>query len=241
MWLNRHRGIALAVAMLLVVALVWGVKLVRMARSVERNADYWSQPRGQLGGLLFVALGDSSAQGIGASQPDRGYVGLLAQKLRTRTGRPVEVVNLSRSGARIRDVVDTQLPALAALGRSPDVLTVGIGGNDMASYERQRFASAVERLTAALPAGAYVADVPYFMHGRSEQNAQQAADLLRSSATRHGLRPVALHDLLRAQGGWGMFTQFAADWFHPNDRGYRIWAKAFWQELAHDPVLPASR
>ena len=232
MWPGRHRGFAVVVAVVLVVAVVWGVKLVQVARSVQRNADYWSQPQGQLGGLLYVALGDSAAQGIGASQPDRGYVGLLARRLRQRTGRPVQVINLSRSGARIRDVVDTQLPALAALGRAPDVLTVGIGGNDMASYDRRTFTVAVEGLTAALPVGSYVADVPYFMHGRWERNAQQAADLLRVSTSRHGLRPVALHASLQAQGWRGMVTQFAADWFHPNDRGYRIWAEAFWREIA---------
>ena len=233
-WPSRHRWVAGVVAVVVVVAAVWGVKLVRVARSVDRNADYWSRPQGQQGGLLYVALGDSAAQGIGASRPDRGYVGLLATWLRQRTGRPVEVINLSKSGARISDVVDTQLPALAALGRAPDVLTVGIGGNDMASYDLENFATAVERLTAALPAGAYVADVPYFMHGRWERNAQQAADLLRLSARRQGLRPVALHAALQAQGWRGMATQFAADWFHPNDRGYRVWAEAFWRELAHD-------
>ena len=210
-------------------------------RSVERNADYWSQPRGDLGGLLYVALGDSAAQGVGASAPDRGYVGLLAQRLRERTGRPVEVINLSKSGARILDVLDSQLPVLAALGRTPDVLTVGIGGNDMGSYDRQVFAAAVERLSAALPAGAYVADVPYFMHGRSERQAQQAADLMRSTASQQGLRPVALHATLREQGWRGMFTQYAADWFHPNDRGHRRWADAFWQEIGRDPGVAAPR
>lgn len=24
-----------------------------------------------------------------------------------------------------------------------------------------------------------------------------------------------------------MLTQFAADWFHPNDRGHHVWADAF--------------
>jgi len=53
-------------AVLLALAAVWGVALVRLQRSVAANADYWSQPRGQAGGLLYVALGDSAEQGIGA-------------------------------------------------------------------------------------------------------------------------------------------------------------------------------
>ena len=31
-----------------------------------------------------------------------------------------------------------------------------------------------------------------------------------------------------------LVTSFAADWFHPNDRGHRVWADAFWQEIAED-------
>lgn len=28
-----------------------------------------------------------------------------------------------------------------------------------------------------------------------------------------------------------MFTQFAADLFHPDDDGHRIWARAFWTSV----------
>lgn len=235
-WPRRHPLIAGAVVVVLLLGAVWVVKFVGLVRDVGRHADYWAEPRGQTGGLLYVALGDSAAQGIGASAPERGYVGLLAERLRERTGRPVEVVNLSSSGARIGDVLDTQLPALAALGRVPDVLTVGIGGNDVRAYDREDFAAETARLTAALPEGAYVADAPYFMHGRWEDDAAQAAGVLTTAARADGLRPVALHAAQRAQGWTAMFTQFAADWFHPNDRGHRVWADAFWAVI--EPDLP---
>jgi hypothetical protein len=29
----------------------------------------------------------------------------------------------------------------------------------------------------------------------------------------------------------------AFDWFHPNDRGHRVWADAFWQTMQADPAL----
>ena len=92
----------------------------------------------------------------------------------------------------------------------------------MRAYDRDVFAAATGRLTAALPAGALVADAPYFMHGRWERDAQQAAT-----------RPCA-H---RSPGA--MLTQFAADWFHPNDRGHRVWADAFWQEIQRAGVALA--
>ena len=34
-----------------------------------------------------------------------------------------------------------------------------------------------------------------------------------------------------------MATQFAADFFHPHDRGHRVWADAFWAGVAAAPVV----
>jgi len=232
--LRRHLLLTSLLALALVLVGVWAVNLARVKRSVAVNAAYWSEPRGEPGGLLYVALGDSAAQGIGASSPGNGYVSLLADRLAAATGKPVQVVNLSSSGARIRDVLDAQLPALSALGRTPDVVTVAVGGNDVRAYDRATFVAEADRLTRALPAGTYVADAPYFMHGHWERDADQAAGLLRASAAEQGLRPVALHDALAAQGWQAMLTQFAADWFHPNDRGHRVWADAFWTRMAPD-------
>ncbi len=225
-------------ALLVVVATAWSVKAVRVYGGVARARAFWSIPHGPPGGLLYVALGDSSAQGVGASRPDRGYVGLLAGRLEAATKRPVEVINLSVSGARIEDVLVRQLPALRAL--RPDLVTVAIGGNDIGSYDGARFARQVDRLTAALPDGTFIADVPYFMHGRWEGRAQQAADAVRHSANRHGLPVVALHSALRRQGWPAMLTDFAADWFHPNDRGYRVWADTFWDRISSSPGGPAA-
>src|SRR5215212_8776807 len=58
----------------------------------KRRELRWAAARA--GTLRYVALGDSLAQGIGASRPDRGYVGLLAERVERATGRRVEVVNL---------------------------------------------------------------------------------------------------------------------------------------------------
>ncbi len=221
------RSVGVAVVVLL---LIWGVAVLKMGVSVGEDRRYWAQPRGEAGGLLYVALGDSAAQGIGADAPDRGYVSLLAEKLRAATGRPVRVLNLSRSGARIDDLIGSQLPRLQGL--HPDLVTVAIGGNDVRAYDAITFARRVDNLTTALPAGTVIADVPYFMHGHWESDAIQAATVVRRSAEQRGLTVVGLHAALQRQGWSAMLTQTAADWFHPNDRGYRVWAQAFWAAVS---------
>jgi lysophospholipase L1-like esterase len=175
--------LSVVLVVVLTLAALWAVKLVGVARSVERHAAYWAQPHGVGDGLLYVALGDSAAQGIGASRPQNGYAGLLADRLREASGRPVQVVNPSRSQARIRHVLERQIPAMRALGRAPDLLTVAVGGNDVRACDRETLARQAERRAAALPPGAYLADAPYFIHGRWERDA-------RSAAVAYGLRPV---------------------------------------------------
>jgi len=61
-------------------------------------------------GPLWVVLGDSTAQGLGAPSPEGGYVGQALAELRLRTGQRWRVLNLSTSGALIRDVLGGQLP-----------------------------------------------------------------------------------------------------------------------------------
>lgn len=219
---------------------VWSVRLARVKRGVAVARRYWAQPHGPSGGLLYVALGDSAAQGVGASRPDRGYVGLLAERLACTTGRPVQVVNLSRSGAAIDDLLREQLPLLQAL--QPDLVTVAIGGNDMFRADPSAFDACAARLITALPPQTVIADVPYFMHGRWERDARRAAISVARLASARGLTVVPLHNALRREGWAAMASEFSADWFHPNDRGYRVWADAFWLAiLASEPMKQLSR
>lgn len=189
--------------------------------------------------LLYVALGDSTAQGIGASSPQRGYVGLVAERLRATTGQSVRVLNLSLSGARVRDVVDEQLPRLAGL--RPDVVTVAVGANDIRNYDATRFRADVDALVAGLPANAIVGDVPWFMHRGTGRDSDAAAATVALAAQARGLPVAGLNAATRRRGWPGMFTDFAADWFHPRDRGYRVWADAFWDAMAGRAQTPGGR
>ncbi len=197
----------------------------RFVAAIPVNSDWWKQQRQSPGELLYVAVGDSAAQGIGASRPGRSYVGLLSEHIRSRVGVPLRVVNLSISGATLKLAIDKELPQLAKL--SPDILTVSIGANDIASFDAVRFETELEQLFAALPPHAIVADLPTFYFLPAEALVRQANAILYRLAERHGFVVVPLHARMRRQGLWGVTTQFSGDFFHPNDRGYRVWASAF--------------
>ncbi len=185
----------------------------------------WARRAQQPGELLYVAVGDSAAQGVGARDLDASYVGLLAARLQRSTGRTVRVVNLSRYGARLDDALERQLPELAAL--RPDLVTVAIGANDMVAYDVELFADQFGRLLAALPPHAVVADLPCFHVGDRELDAVLASRTIADLVRARGLAFAPLHRVTEKRRGWGSFPEFTWDQFHPSALGYRVWESAF--------------
>jgi len=191
---------------------------------------WWRTHAKEKGDLLYVAIGDSAAQGIGASTPDRGYVGILADHIRLATGRTVRVINLSVSGATVELAVRDQLPRFTKL--KPDFVTVAIGANDIAHWDATTFESGIRTIFATLPPRALVADLPCFHLPHNERKVAVANQIVRDVAAEHGLTVVPLHATTKREGWRSVFTHVARDMFHPNDRGYRIWAEAFLPELS---------
>lgn len=170
---------------------------------------------------------------MGASRVDHGYVPLLAVRLGEAVGRQVVVTNLSAPGASVRDVVREQLPLLAELARPADILTVGIGGNDVlqAHGNAISFEKHLADVLAALPAGSFVSDVPWFATPPRTGRAVELAEIARCLIERHGHHLVGLHEAMRAKGPLHLYTRLAVDLVHPNDAGYREWADAFWDAI----------
>lgn len=206
---------------------------LRVTTSVQRHKLYWTRRQLRPGELRYVALGDSLAQGIGASHPERGYVGLLAARIEHLTGTGVEVINLSVTGVTIDDVTRYQLPALRSLDPAPDLVTVSVGTNDAGRRDHTRLGARFDALCSQLPSGTLVADLPKFHYGRRAGAARDAAATVREVLARHPRLLLVHLDGPTARTGLEMRS---ADLFHPNDRGYRHYADQFWSTL--DPWLP---
>lgn len=191
----------------------------------KRFAAAWLTRADAAGDITYVALGDSAAQGLGATTPANGYVGLLADIAEQVTGRTVRVLNLSVTGAKAHDVLDAQIPQLENL--TPDLVTLAVGGNDMRKYEAADFEATMDAIIRALPAHALVADVPCFYSGRGEQKSKQASAQIKMLTDAAGRRFVDLHGPTEAITREQYRTHFALDMFHPSDLGYHVWADAF--------------
>lgn len=170
-------------------------------------------------GPLWVAVGDSTAQGLGASAPDRGYVGQLLVRLREAQRRPWRVVNLSVTGARILDVAHDQVARIVEAGQ-PELVTCAVGANDVIRFGFRRVAAELHALIRALPPEAVIATVPQgLLPGRTHE----LNEIIRRDAGHAGLRVADVW----AHTGPPWQGKYAADDFHPNDTGYRDWCAAF--------------
>ncbi|HMR50376.1 MAG TPA: SGNH/GDSL hydrolase family protein [Arachnia sp.] len=222
---------------------------IKANRDAQNFDEHWArraqhQVRHDLPPLRYVALGDSAAQGVGATSPGRGYVALIGDMMSEATGRAVIVTNLSVSGAVSGDVVADQLPRLAALGFTPDLVTLDIGGNDAVYFldnTTESFQSSFDAILAGLPEGSFVADVPWLMWPGLAQRSSEMSDVSRRLIEAHGHHLVPIYESSRATGLFGYHLHTAGDLFHPNDRGHAAWAQKFWERIVEEGKLDAWR
>ncbi len=178
-------------------------------------------------GPLWVVLGDSASQGIGASDPFRGWVGQARQAMEAHHGHGWRVVNLSVSGARAHDVLDHQLPRLFRLGQHVDLVTCAIGGNDMYRSTSWQIRDRFERLVRALPPAGHLGEgsrtvLTTLPQGLGRRRAGIANEIVRTLAPQHGIEVADLW----ATTGPPWQGKYAEDFFHPNDHGYGFWVEA---------------
>lgn len=220
--------IALAISLIVYLA-----SLADMLTQLSRYKNYWDRNNKEAASsgksMDYVAFGDSAAQGVGATHPSKGYVGLLSELLEKRDGKKPVTVNLSKSGARVRDVLDIQLPEYEKLKTGKNTLvTIEIGANDMINFNENSFREDVDSLMSRLPKNTLMTDVPYFGGTRfksKQPDVEKANKIMHDLAKKHGLELIPLHD--KVKGNSGLKTM-APDLFHPSNAAYREnWSAVF--------------
>lgn len=192
---------------------------------MSRFKTFWENKASESGEITYLALGDSAAQGIGASSPMRGYVGLVAKRVEDKTDKKVKIVNLSVTGAKMSDYLKVQAPEVKKY--KPDVVTIEIGANDVANYNKTEFRNNFKKVLATLPKGTYVSNLPLFnSRPGSTENAKEGSRIIEQELKS---RPDLIFiDLQKQTEENQSIFGFAPDLFHPNNLSYKNWADAFW-------------
>jgi acyl-CoA thioesterase I len=227
-------GVAALRAQRVEFAASWAAHNQRVLRGRERALAAGDQPE-----PIWVVLGDSTAQGLGAPDPNAGYVGQTLRQLRRTTGQHWRVLNLSVSGALIRDVLASQVPQLQAYDFKPDLVTCGAGVNDILFSPGKLFGD-LRTLLTAVPDNTVMLDLPllsgfwWIVGHMSVPYISRVNRVIREVATARSLRVAEVSKHFTAP--WA--GKFSVDNFHPSQDGYRDWARALTAAL---PVaLPAA-
>jgi len=209
---------------------------------VRASAPFNATPPQQSASLLVV--GDSTAVGTGASNPQGSLAGQIA-----RTYPNLRIVNLARNGAKFGEIA----MQLAATERF-DIILIQGGGNDVIrltgeSTLRDDIDRAVLRAVArsnhviVMPAG-NVGNVPFFFPPVSWLMSQRTRLLHRlasESARAHGATFVDVYRE-RAVDPFAQEPERmnASDHLHPSDAGYAFWLTELERQAGISRIIAAS-
>jgi len=224
-----------ALATALIVSLLGGCSWTRGAGARTLPADHDAP-------VMYVALGDSTVEGIGASRSELNYVSRLYARLR-EVYRNARVENLGVGGATSVDVLARQLDRAVAL--APDLVTLSVGPNDitervpLTDYTRNidaifgRLASQTRAVLVVnlLPD---LAVTPRFRGHEAEavvgRRSIEFNAALARLAKRHGVQVVDLYEPSRREVP-ARPELMARDGYHPSDLGYARWAELMWDAV----------
>jgi lysophospholipase L1-like esterase len=182
--------------------------------------------------LTYVVMGDSTSIGQGTSYSD-SYAEASAHYL--ARNHAVNFVNVGVSGARIKDVLDNQLPKAAAY--KPNVVLIGVGANDATHFTSgSSIQSSLQKIITGLrqancnvriivtgsPAVDGARRFPWPIRQLMGLRTRQVNNAFAPIITKDNLTlaPIALKTRAAFIADP---TLLAADKFHPNARGYALW------------------
>jgi acyl-CoA thioesterase I len=227
----------------MVVALACGGQ----ARLLVQDADPAGMlPRDRAAVVTYVALGDSTVQGVGASSPATTYVAQLFSQLQRAYPNAV-VHNLGVSGAIAPDVLENQVPRAREIG--PRLVTLSVGPNDLTRGRTpEQYGQDIDQIFAALRADPQtlivvnllpdLAVAPVFTPEQRPLVAARTVEfnqVLQQKAEAYGAVIVDLYTA--SQQEVPVSGEYVSgDGYHPSDAGYARWAEIMWRSI--EPRIP---
>ncbi|RJL33309.1 SGNH/GDSL hydrolase family protein [Bailinhaonella thermotolerans] len=180
--------------------------------------------------IRMVLLGDSTAAGLGLTDPRETPGALIAEGLAAVAERPVRLTNVARSGSVSADL---RWQVRRALIASPDIAVIFIGANDVTTRVPPARAvrdlrNAVRRLREAgaevvvgtCPDLGTVEPIAQPLRWLARRWSRQLAAAQTVAVVEEGGRTVAFADLLGPEFESSPKEMFGPDRFHPSAQGY---------------------
>jgi len=191
----------------------------------------------------YVALGDSTVEGVGASQPARSYTGIIHEHLKQARKNTI-YNNFGKSNAKISDILKTQLDKAIAL--QPDLITISIGANDIRhrtpikefEHNLELLLKTLKKETTAeiiinnVPPLANAPIIPKHMRIATGLLLSRINNVIKKQAEKSNVIMVDIYNqsLLFVRNYPEVVSK---DGLHPSDFGYAIWANTIITEINH--------
>lgn len=182
--------------------------------------------------IELLMLGDSTAAGVGAGSPETTLGATVAIGVAAITGRPVDLRNVSRSGATSADLTAQVVSGVRAMPKVK-VAMIMIGSNDVKNRVDQTtsvrdLADAVTELHAAgarvvvgtCPDLGTIRPVPQPLRSLARRWSRDMAAAQTVAVVEAGGRTVSIGDLIGPDFHEFPGELFSADRFHPSSAGY---------------------
>ncbi len=184
--------------------------------------------------FVYAALGDSTAEGVGASHASRSYAALVHADL-ARYYQRIVYHNFGKAAARAHDVVTAQLER--AIAAEPNLVTISIGANDVLGRVPLREFRADIRLllrrlheetTAVtvltnIPDFSFAPRIPYAIKPAVRLRIKQYNAVIAKEAA--ALDATVVDTFTESAVIAKRFPEAVSqDKFHPSDLGYTLWA-----------------
>lgn len=185
--------------------------------------------------LRYIAAGDSTAAGEGASSVEKTYTYKIAQELAKE--RTVQYKNIAVRGAQTKDVLETQLAQIIEF--APNIVTISIGANDATHLVSEKnilknYQAIIASLLENTEAQIYITNIANFDGARLlpipfvqliEHRSAKINPKIQALETER-VKIINIHDF-----GWSNYPDkqvtYSLDFFHPSDIGYENWTNAF--------------
>lgn len=190
--------------------------------------------------FVYVAIGDSTVEGIGASHSSKSFPALVFQKIK-KDKKEAVFYNLGKGGAKVRDVVESQLARTIEL--KPNLITISVGGNDLhrrtkLKHFEKDFLHLIKTLKEKTDAEIIISNIPdvsllpslsIFVKYLSKFMTRRLNRVINRYAKQFKCILIDLYDGSKEQSR-KYKDLISSDGFHPSDKGYALWANAI---IAH--------
>lgn len=185
--------------------------------------------------FVYVAMGDSAAEGIGATKKERTYPAIIHSYL-TKHYKNVSYHNIAKRRSPVSWVLNDQLEKTITL--NPDLITLSVGANDIRvknmpwkfEKELRHLIKTLKTETNAviiinsMPDFTHTAWIPFLLKPVIGVSIKHFNTIIERVAREEKIEFVDLYP----QGS--IFSKYpesiGEDGFHPSDFGYALWANS---------------